>query len=97
MKTPVYLLKRLWRLPKRREAPIIYHYDLIKEQYHHPDIGNYTSYGLLITWKGEHPDVYYQKISDISCKMCTVWKMADKFNQINLPAIHARDVVENLL
>ena len=74
-----------------------YHYDVIKERLYHPDIGHYTSYGLVVSWKTAHPVRKCRKLSDISTTLCKVWKMADRFNRANLPAIHLRDVVENLL
>ena len=68
------------------------HYTAFCGNYHHTDIGNYTSYGI----KFERSDCQHC-IHDISVNEQIVKNMADLFNQYELEPEHFQDAVEDML
>jgi len=68
------------------------HYTAFCDNYHHIDIGNYTSYGIKLKKLGCR---HY--IHDISVNQQFVKNMADLFNKYELEPEHFQDVVEDML
>ena len=69
----------------------MYQYSGIEEQFHTEELGEYTSFGLLVSGAQE------LRLSDVSPDREFVSALATRFNELQLSPTHLSEVVQDLL
>ena len=72
-------------------------YYYVKEELHHPDIGNYTSYAISAYEHHNHKQTRIAYISDVFLDESDAEKFIHICNTMELDPVHLADVIEEAI
>ena len=88
MRTDIRLLNLA---PSGEEVTQVYHYSVIEERLYTEELGEYTSFGLLVSGAQD------LRFSDVSPDREFVSALATRFNELQLSPTHLSEVIQDLL
>lgn len=75
----------------------MYKYKMFAEKLNHPDIGNYTAFGIAVYSSVDNNPKKLMNISDISTDKKIVEDLCELCSREQLEPVHVFDVIEDMI
>lgn len=73
----------------------MYRYQTYEEKLNHPDIGNYTSFGIIVLVESNQNTEELFRVSDVSVNQELVENLSNLCTKEQLDPIHIYDVIDD--